>query len=175
MIAEVAKYGALLPLGGYRRTSKIAGMLTLSPRTFDPNSPTLRPIGWAYTRIDRLLARESIDRGVGVAESTILTARSKREKDEEALMLKEVSAYGSALVYGKASAEIDRFKGMRQLVFNQKNFDPDDASKRPIGWSQIKLRRVLAKEVTNTGPLLDKAEATAFRIALEKDVSTFSM
>lgn len=146
MVAAVLKYGSLLLLSGGRRIPPPTGVLKINPTTYDATG-TKRPLGWSYVLMERVQARETASRNLGLSnESEILSTRESKEKEEEEKLIKEVEKYGNVLTYDKVGGSVDSFKGRRHLIFTKDNFDPVDQALRPTGWATTKMRRVLAKE-----------------------------
>ncbi len=59
-------------------------------------------------------------------------------------MLQEVETYSTLL--GLAGPFDEQNRLVNDVMVTEKNYDPKVASKRPPGWSDLRLKRVLAKE-----------------------------
>ncbi len=60
-------------------------------------------------------------------------------------MITEVGGYGNALGLSTRS-NMSAGIGACDLIFNPNTFNAEDPKKRPLGWEELKLKRVYAKE-----------------------------
>ena len=61
---------------------------------------------------------------------------------------------------------------MKHLDINASNFDVNDPQKRPIGWQQVRLRRVLRQEGEERSKGKKETEIKALRHVRSVEVST---
>lgn len=145
MMEEVASGGRVISvrydLNTEVRTTgaKADAVMKFTPSNFDPSDPNKRPKGWFELRTKRVLIREQADRDAGISEEAIAELRSRRELEEEALMITEVMSSGAVLGAGVQSNQ-------QKIVITKNNFVANDSTFRPPGWAELRLRRVMFKE-----------------------------
>lgn len=131
-------------------TSALPSDLIFTPDNFDPADPTKRPEGWIALRQKRIVIKEQIARVGGVDEDTIAAMRDDNELEEEDLMLAEVAAHGCVLggVRQRQEEKKDATGSnvKEGVAVDEKNFDPELLSKRPHGWNELRIKRVMLKE-----------------------------
>jgi hypothetical protein len=149
MLNEVAMYGQVLSLGGYDYSAIQPGDLIISPDTFNAKDPTKRPKGWTEIRFKRILVKEQLSRLNGVDEETIMNMRAKREDDEEAVMIEEIKNSGHLADFGSQKDVADLLASVSLLGITEDNFDPSSYHKRPAGWTELRHKRVLVKELSD--------------------------
>jgi hypothetical protein len=140
MVEEVTIYGFALN----KNEPVQAADIIIDAKTFDPKNPSKRPLGWSELRTKRVLMAEAVDRRSGAADSDIIESRTSRERQEENAMIAEAQAYGALL--GIAGPADDAYRVQPDLDYGDKAFDAKNPSKRPTGWAELRIRRVLAKE-----------------------------
>jgi hypothetical protein len=62
-------------------------------------------------------------------------------------MLKEIENYGQ--LFGMREQSAGGALTLSDIKFTSSNFDPKDPNKRPIGWNELKVSRVRAKEIAS--------------------------
>lgn len=138
--------------------------MVLNEENFDPNDPSKRPPGWSLLRMKRVIVKEQLDRDSGMDEDLIMALRADKERQEEIIMLNEIKKYGKLVgphsqltdnAAGNARAS-DRHSSMNSftgtntpqqaLIINTTNYVSHDITKRPDGWFDLRLKRVMLKE-----------------------------
>lgn len=154
---ELAEFGSENDISAMLTT---VSMLRLTEENFDPNNYYTRPAGWAELRRQRVLVKELSDRLEGIHEEAIAAMRVDRERREEELMIDEAVA---ALTTHRRVT----------IAINESNFDKNDNSVRPLGWAELRQRRVTARErmERQTGASKQKIESSHdARIAKEEEL-----
>jgi hypothetical protein len=113
--------------------------MRFTKENFDASDPTKRPKGWFEIRHKRVILKEQADRNKGIDEDIIAEMRPNRELEEEALMLTEVSSTGRL---AGANSKHDAVT----VIITKANFSSTDSTKRPPGWAELRLKRVMLKE-----------------------------
>ena len=152
-----------------RRRMSITPNIIITPETFDPNDPSKRPEGWRELRNKRVVVKEQIDRLAGVDEETIAALRDDRELEEEELMVHEVLETGSVTGGARREDRQQRDKEVKVHV-DDSNFLATDITKRPVGWTELRLKRVMLKEHIDRLNGVDEATIIEFRPTREFDV-----
>ena len=138
--------------------------MVLNEENFNPNDPNKRPPGWSLLRMKRVIVKEQLDRDSGMDEDLIMALRADKEKQEEIIMLNEVKKYGKLVgphsqLTDNSSANVrgsDRSSSLNSLsnpntpqqaiIINSSNYLSHDITKRPDGWFDLRLKRVMLKE-----------------------------
>jgi hypothetical protein len=148
-------------------TSPRGDDLVITSSNFDPSNPSKRPEGWVTLRNKRVIVKEQIDRLAGVDEDTIAAMRDDRELEEEELMLAEVAQFG--VVQG-ARQKDTASNAKASIQVTKQTFDPNVLSKRPAGWSELRMKRVMLKEHIDRLNGIDEAGIIEMRPEREIDV-----
>jgi hypothetical protein len=90
--------------------------------------------------------KEQADRLRGVDEETVMDGRAQREQEEEALMIEEVKKYGKVLGIEPKSGISSSQSKKKTTEITRANFEAHDLNKRPEGWSELRLKRIMLKE-----------------------------
>jgi hypothetical protein len=115
------------------------------PYGFNPTDDRLnRPAGWNELKARRVAAKA---KAAGSDPNTSQQIRSKRDLDEDDLMLKEVLNYIPFQRQQGQPFDLDTYPVLQpsNLSLTKDSFDPN-GTKRPTGWEQLRARRVHAKE-----------------------------
>jgi hypothetical protein len=149
--------------------------LEVNANNFDPNDPSKRPEEWRDVLMKRVLKKEQADRENGIDEDTISASRAAREKEEDALMVKEVATHGKVL--GLKTGGRKRSATLQQDVstfdINPDNFDAANPAKRPGFWTEVRTKRVMLKEHIDRINGTSESAIVDHRPIKEIDVSCF--
>ena len=172
--------------------------LDLRPSVFDPRNPNKRPEGWANVQMKRVLRREQTEREEGIDEDTIAASRKGKEDEvliglllinptlllylngctsqEDAAMVEEVKKHGKVL--GLKAGGRGRSATLQQdvsnLDINADNFKASDPTKRPVFWSEVRIKRVMLKEHIDRIAGVSEAAIADQRPTREIDVSVIT-
>ena len=169
MLNEYQTYGAVMKIRppGYflngQETFHAVNLPITSSNTNDNNGNNIgfidvetmvvRPFGWNALREKRVHAKERAA-GIDSITSDMLNERSKKEDEN---MKKELKNYGRVMTYGGPKENDFIFpsnddnlnkelRDLNQLEITPENFDPEDRTKRPKNWNEIKKNRILVRE-----------------------------
>ena len=166
MMSEVGEFGNTLSLArrGNPSNRVQASDLVIHDSCFTPADPSKRPYGWTELRNKRVYAKEKKARDNGVTEEKIKANRIALTKAEETGMVEEVKLYGFVLNHNEPVQAVD-------VAINSKTFDPKVLSKRPLGWGEVRTKRVLMREMYERKEGATEQEIIASRPEREKKAS----
>jgi hypothetical protein len=127
MLREVSNYGKVLAIKETVPEVPKPSTLAVDASVLDPTG-NKRPKGWEELKAQRVLAKE---RAAG-ADLRADVERTQREYEEDLVMLKEVSQYGTV------------------FQTSDKLYAP-----KPSGWNELRNKRVHAKERAASLDILD--------------------
>lgn len=147
MSAEIAAYGTLFATNYH-------------------SAGTPAPASWARERLRRVLAREAAM--ISADQQNLQETRLQRLEEEDVLMRQERSRHGSVLSaesWGLNSVLPD------SLVINTSTFHATDSARRPIGWTDVRRRRVYEKEyAAQLNRAVDTDEDSSIRVQAVSDL-----
>lgn len=148
MLAEVAKHGRIIWYGGGADPDE-----SVEPQWESADISPESSI-WIEERMKRVIIREQVDRSNGMDEESIASHRPLVIYEVDSDLRGELDQFGKFLIDEAAVAQseprrqsmVGRPAAVAGLLVDAENYDPKMLSKRPEGWSQLRIKRVMLKE-----------------------------
>ncbi len=143
MVKEVELYSTAFDLCPPAASAYMVSDLPVDPAQLSTGSA--RPAGWEELRLRRVRAKEL---AAGSEASSVQLMRPQRLAEEEDLMLAEAARYGCVMQLrrpGYFTSDPVTFRAAGVNITGS-SLVPENPEARPVGWQELRRRRVHAKE-----------------------------